>query len=182
MNEQTQLVLEKALAWAFQHKVSLALASTTGATAQKLVDLRGGRPVRFIVTYHGGWCCPPQWNFEPSIRENLVRQGVCLVEDRSAFYPAIRIGEWIERHLKVSLRWGREAFWHEMLGTGGFVCYKMLKGLAARGIVREGETLVAVGGKISGADTALAVEVIKRKPFKLALLEILGQPVPEGEI
>lgn len=170
--------LSKALDWALGQKAPIILASTTGKTAQDMLSLVEDRPVRLIVVTHEGPGAPKEWRFSSEVRERLLKAGHTVLSDETVFLT--RIAVWFTRTFGLRVLEKHLAVLEEILGPGGQVSFKIARRAFRRGLIREGEIVVAVAGKISGADTALALKITGVRPFKVALLEIIVSPEEIG--
>jgi hypothetical protein len=155
----------------------VVLASTTGVTAKKMLNLLDDSSVRLIVMTHEGPGAPKTWRFDPSIREKLVKNGHTVIDDPKAFF--VRMAVWAARTFGIRTSNRYLATLEEILGAGGQVGFKITRRAAQRNLLARGETVVAVAGRISGADTALALKITETRPFKAALLEVIAAPERE---
>lgn len=176
MSDSTVAVLERALQWACGRHAPLILASTTGRTAEKLLALFEKEKVPLIVVTHEGPGAPAGWRFDPNVREKLIECGTVVLSDEKAFFT--RMAVWFAKTLGVRILTPRQALLEELLGEGGRVCLKIVQRVFRKDLIQRGGPVVAVAGRVSGADTALALQITGSRPLAIALLEIIALPNP----
>lgn len=180
MDDPTLAVLARALDWACERNAPLILASTTGVTAEKMLDLIGSQTIRLIVVTHEGPGSPVAWRFNPAVREKLAQRGAIVLPDKKAFLT--RMAVWFSKTFGVRTLTRRQAILEELLGVGGWVCLKLVKRALRKNLVRAGEVVVAAAGRVSGADTALALRITRTRPLAIALLEVIAVPQPSDSL
>lgn len=174
MNEPTLTVLEKAVEWAGRHGVPVILASTTGDTAEQMLGLMGEQKIPLIIINHESPHAPKDWWFSAEVRKKLKDAGHAVLPAKIGIFPPT-LARWVTRTFGIVALNGRDRALEELLGTGGRVCFKIAKRATEKRLVHSGETVVAVAGKISGADTALALKVNQSHPPRISLLEIIAR-------
>lgn len=175
MSDSTLEVLERAVAWARQRQASVILASTSGATAEKILGLLADSKVPLTVVNHDGPSAPKDWWFKAEIRKKLRDAGHTVIPAKTGLIPPA-LARWVTKTFGIAALTGKDRALEEMLGTGGRVCFKIARRAVEKGIVRRGEAVVAIAGKVSGADTALAFRVTQTSPPRMALLEMIARP------
>jgi uncharacterized protein len=150
----------------------LVVASTSGATAQKAIEIFSGFSL-VAVTYHCGFKEPFKRSMRPGAREKLEHQGVKVVEAThalsgverslskkySGIYPVMIIAD--------TLR---------LFGQGTKVAVEITIMAADAGML-SGKDIVSVGGTGSGADSALVVKPAHMSNFlDLKIREIICKP------
>lgn len=178
MSVTTAVVLEKALEAAEKYQAPLLVASTSGQTAEKMLELIAHRPVRLIVINHEAPGAPADWRFDFEIRRKIKEAGHKVIPVRAGLIPPM-LARWITKTFNLPGFTPRDFVLEELLGTGGRVCFKIAKRAAETHLVRSGQIVVAVAGKISGADTALVLRMVKTRPLQISLLEVLTRSPSE---
>ncbi|MBI4115655.1 MAG: hypothetical protein HY447_03665 [Candidatus Omnitrophica bacterium] len=174
MNDTTSFILQLGTEWARKHGTPLILASTTGATAEKMLNLIQNDGIRLIVASHEGPWAPSMWRFSPDVRKKLEKAGYPLLSHQTVLF--VRMALWLGKYFGIKFQGKRQAIFEEFIGTGGWVCFKIVRRAVQAGLIRLGETVVAIGGKISGADTALALKVTQTHPLRVSLIEAIAHP------
>ena len=165
-------VLEQAVKTAEIGNFPIILASTTGETAAKMLDLIGIRKMRLIVVTHNSRRVPQELQFSPQLTKRLEDAGHTVFQDRTLLFPVIVV-RWIAKYCPLFGLSRKDRERERQFGTSGRVCFKIVEQAAERGLLKEGESVVAIGGKESGAETALILKVLRMKPAKVELTEIL---------
>ncbi|MBI2167037.1 MAG: hypothetical protein HYU34_02195 [Candidatus Omnitrophica bacterium] len=178
MNDSTSEVLRQAVEWARERQAPVLLASTSGVTAEKILSLLRDSKVPLTVVNHDGPSAPKDWWFRPDIRKKLRDAGHTVLSAKTGLIPPA-LARWVTKTFGIAALTGKDRALEEILGTGGRVCFKIAKQAIERGIVRTGEAVVAVAGRVTGADTALALRVTQTSPPRMALLEIISRPPSE---
>ncbi len=152
----------------------LVIASKSGATAERALQL-GANALRLVcVTHHVGFRGPGEDEMEPGMRRRLAEAGVSVLTTTHVLAGVDRAlrrqygGIYPPEIIASALR---------MLGQGLKVCVEVSVMALDAGLIPYGERVVAVGGTGSGADTA-AVIVPEHSTdiFKLRVEEILCKP------
>ncbi|HNV87082.1 MAG TPA: pyruvate kinase alpha/beta domain-containing protein [Candidatus Omnitrophota bacterium] len=154
----TPSILEKALEKALRLRVPILIASTTGSTAEKMLDLIGKRDVRLIVATHRARNVSPELRIPDEIRKRLAKGGHTVFEDRTLPLP-VKWARWVTRLFKISAFGKEEKKIETQFGVGGRVCLKIAQQAFERGFLRRGQSVVAVAGKEAGAGIAVWIEV-----------------------
>lgn len=133
--------------------LTIIVASTTGDTASKLLELVETEKLRTIVVTHDEGKPPEERRFSETIREKLLANGVTVyTHNRHAglLYKIMR---------KISGRFGIPR-WYAYLGeikakygTGIKVCHMITQMLLEGGLLRD-DRIVAIAGTKKGADSA----------------------------
>ena len=178
MSDSTFEVLRQAVEWSRERQAPILLASTSGATAEKILSLLRDSKVPLTVINHDGPSAPKDWWFRPDIRKKLQDAGHTVIPAKAGILPLV-LARWVTKTFGIAALTGKDRALEEILGTGGRVCFKITRRAVEKGCLRSGETVVAVAGKIAGADTALALRVTQTSPIRIALLEIIARPTSE---
>ncbi len=170
--ENTKATLQAALQTAQERNIRyVVVATSSGETAAKLL----GSPVQVIaVTYHAGFSEPGKISMLPEMQEKLEAGGIKVLRTshllsgvergvRNAFgglYPAEIIAQ--------TLR---------MLGQGVKVGVEIAGMALDAGLIPYGEEVIAIGGSLKGADTAIIIEPAHcNRFFESKVKEIICKP------
>lgn len=129
----------------------LVLASSTGATAEKVLD-SGFKVV--CVTRHAGFSDPGEMGMDPAMRRKLQEKGVTVLTTThllAGVDRALRFkfqGLFPAEIIAASLR---------LLGEGLKVCVEISVMALDAGLIPYGEEIIAVAGTGGGADTACII-------------------------
>jgi hypothetical protein len=152
---------------------NVVVASTTGATAARAMDILKGFRV-IVVTHVTGMREPNVQEFTEKNRQVVEAAGGVLVTAAHAFsglsgamrqkFNTYVIGDIVASTLRI-------------FGQGMKVACEISLMAADSGLVRTDEDIVSVGGTGQGADTALVLRpAISRNFFELRVKEILCKP------
>lgn len=180
MENPTSRVLLQALQRARELMVPIVLASTTGNAASEILRLAAHGSPRLIVVTHDGPGAPARWRFDAAVRLKLIEARHSVLPDGKACLT--RLAVWAAQTFGIRLLSRRLAALEELLGTGGQVCFKIIKRAADHRLIRQGDVVIAVTGKVSGADTALVFKITNSRPFRANLLEILSAPARDSSL
>ena len=153
-NENTGATLDLALEYANRHDLDIVLATCTGATALALLDRieTTGFSRRVIaVTHVYGMAKSGENELPQETRAQLEAAGVTVVTAAHALSGGER---------GLSKRFGGvgpvEIVAHtlRMLGQGAKVCVEISLMALDAGVIPYGKPVVALGGTVSGVDTA----------------------------
>jgi len=152
---------------------TILVASTTGETAVKAMDILSGFRV-IIVTHAHGFREPDTQEFNAANREAVESQGGIILTVTHAFgglsramrlkHKTVALGDIIANTLRV-------------LGQGTKVACEIALMAADAGLVRTDQDVIAVGGSSQGADTALLLQPKNaQRFFDLRVKEIICKP------
>lgn len=135
------------------HISTMVVASTTGATASRLLEFIKGEKLRMIVVTHDEGKSPEKRRFNEGIQKKLLDHGITVYTHNprlillrkiiGKFFGKFGIPPWHKHLREVRVKYG----------TGVKVCHIIVQMLMAGKILKEGR-VVAIGGKKSGADSA----------------------------
>jgi hypothetical protein len=152
----------------------IIIASNSGATARKALELDASGLSVSCVTHHVGFRAPGVNEMSEDERAYLTSHGVKLLTTTHVLAGVDRAlrnefgGLYPPEIIANSLR---------MLGQGLKVCVEISIMALDAGLVPYGEQVVAVGGSGSGADTAaIIVPAHSNNVFGLRIHEILCKP------
>jgi len=168
----TSAVLEKALERALLLRIPILMASTTGATAEAMLDLIGAKEVRLIVATHRERRVPPELRLREGIRKRLSGKGHIVFEDRTLPLP-VKWARWLTKTFGISALGRGERKIAEQFGTGGRVCFNIARQALGRGLIGAGQTVVAVAGKEAGAEIALLLKADESESCGIQFLEMI---------
>lgn len=152
----------------------LVVASTTGATAKKALELVTGTNLRLVVVTHNyGFAEEGKNEFDEGIRKEIesaghkVHSGMLLTRNLGKAI-ALKTGGYSESELIANTL--------RVFGQGVKVCVEMATMVADAGLVPP-EDCVFVAGTGRGADTACIIKpVASHNFFNLKVREILCKP------
>jgi len=153
---------------------NLVVASNSGATAKKALEIGTQGLMVVCVTHHVGFDGPGVDEMPPATRQELVARGVKVLTTTHVLAGVDRSlrlkfgGVYPPEIIAAALR---------MLGQGVKVCVEISIMALDAGLVPYGERVVAVGGTGSGADTAaIIMPEHSNNVFGLKVEEILCKP------
>ncbi|AEA46370.1 pyruvate kinase alpha/beta domain-containing protein [Archaeoglobus veneficus] len=153
----------------------LVVASSTGETAMKALELARSAGLELVVvTYHRGFYEEGKDSMHPEIEEKLRKEGVTIVRQSHILSGLERS---ISRKLGGASRTEAiaEAL-RALFGHGLKVCVEITIMAADSGAIPI-EEVVAVGGRSSGADTAVVVRPAHMNNFfDMQIREIICMP------
>lgn len=173
-SENTEAALNIARRRAAELEIkSVIIASTTGNTAVKAVDILKGLRV-IVVTHVTGMREPNTQEFTQKNREIVEQQGGILLTAAHAFsgvsaamrikFNTYLIGDIMANTLRI-------------FGEGVKVACEISLMAADGGLVRTDEDVIAIGGTSQGADTVLVVRPANsHRFFDLKVKEVLCKP------
>ena len=173
-SENTELTLQIAQRRAEESGINnIIVASTTGATAIKAMDILKGLRV-IVVTHVTGLREPNVQDFTEKNRQLVESKGGILLTTAHAFsgvsaamrhkFNTYVIGDIISNTLRV-------------FGQGVKVACEIALMAADSGLVRTDEDAISIGGTGHGADTALFLRpALSHNFFDLKVREILCKP------
>lgn len=152
----------------------LVVASNTGATVRKALEIGTGDLCVVCVTHHVGFEGPGIDEMPPDERRYLAERGVKVLTTTHVLAGVDRAlrfkfgGVYPPEIIAGALR---------MLGQGLKVCVEISVMALDAGLIPYGERIVAVGGTGSGADTAaIIIPEHSTNIFGLKVEEILCKP------
>ncbi len=172
----TERTLEVAVRRASELGVQhIAVATTTGATAAKLVSLLGGKgPHVVAVTHSIGFTAPNAQELLPEHREAILQGGGDILTCQHALGGVNRA---VRRKLGTYQLDEIIAFTLRNFGQGMKVACEITIMAADAGLIPAGEEIIAIGGSGRGADTAAVILSANAQDFfDLRVLEILCKP------
>ena len=173
--ENTVATLESAIKTAIHEDIPwLVVASNTGATVRKALELGGEGLSIVCVTHHVGFRGPGIDEMSDDERRYLSDRGVKILTTTHVLAGVDRSvrtkfgGLYPPEIMANALR---------MLGQGLKVCVEISIMALDAGLVPYGERIVAVGGTGSGADTAaIILPAHSNSVFDLKVQEIICKP------
>lgn len=173
--ENTTATLETAVRRAATENIRwLVVASNTGATARKALELAGDKLSIICITHHVGFQGPGIDEMPDEERCYLSDQGVKILTTTHVLAGVDRSvrtkfgGIYPPEIMANALR---------MLGQGVKVCVEISIMALDAGLIPYGEPIIAVGGSRSGADTAAIIRPAhSNHVFDLKVEEILCKP------
>ena len=173
--ENTRETLKVAIAKAKEASIPwLVIASNTGATVRKALELGAEGHSIVCVTHHVGFRGPGVDEMPRNERAYLQEHGVKVLTTTHVLAGVDRSvrtkfgGIYPPEIMACALR---------MLGQGVKVCVEISVMALDAGLIPHGERIVAVGGTSSGADTAaIVLPEHSNNLFDLKVEEILCKP------
>ncbi|MCQ2560202.1 MAG: hypothetical protein MJ157_05795 [Clostridia bacterium] len=170
--KNTDATLQAALQTAQERNIQyLVVATCSGETAAKLL----GSPVKVIaVTHHAGFSEPGKLSMAPEMQEKLEASGIKVLRTShllSGVERAVRNtfgGIYPAEIMAQTLR---------MLGQGVKVCVEIAGMALDAGLIPAGKDIIAIGGSVRGADTAIIIEPAhSNRFFETKVKEIICKP------
>jgi len=153
----------------------LVVASTSGDTGLLMAETLQGTPVNIVVVTHSA-------GFKEPNTQELLQEKADAIRKIGA---KIHTGTILTHSLEVALTQKHGGIYPGMLiaqtlrrfGQGSKVACEIVMQACDAGLVPEGHEVIAVGGTVQGADTALVIRSASSKRFlELKVLEILAKP------
>ncbi|MCR4402446.1 MAG: hypothetical protein NUW12_06640 [Firmicutes bacterium] len=170
-SETLRIAIEAARREGIRH---LVIASSSGTTARKALEIGAAGLSIVCVTHHVGFSSPGVDEMPPEVRQDLASRGVRVLTTTHVLAGVDRSlrlkfgGLYPPEIIAAALR---------MLGQGLKVCVEVSVMALDAGAVPYGERVVAVGGTSAGADTAaIIVPEHSNNIFGLRVEEILCKP------
>ncbi len=171
-DEMTGTTIELAVGRAKELGIKkIVVASCGGSTARKLI---GSGPEIICVTHQIGFANPNEDEMPEEVRDELAGKGVKILTAThlmGGIDRALRIqfgGVFPVEIVSAALR---------MFGQGMKVCVEISGMAADAGLVRQEEDIIAIGGTVKGADTAIVVCPYHSPHFfKTKIREIIYKP------
>lgn len=166
-----QLAIERAVKDGIKHVV---IASTTGRTAKRAMELAAGKGLQMIfVTHNTGFAKPGEQEFSPEIRREIeaaggrVLTGTAVLRGIGSAIKA-RCGSSEEEIVRATLR---------VFCQGVKVCLEIAAMACDAGLAPPGD-IIAVGGTGKGADTVLKIHAQPSNMFfDMRVREIIAKPL-----
>ena len=172
--EYTDETLRIAIERAKEVGLSLVIASNTGDTVFRALELGAGGLDIVCVTHMTGFRNPGENELEESKRAELIERSVKVLTTTHVLAGVDRAlrtqfgGIYPPEIIASTLR---------MFGQGTKVCVEIAIMALDAGLIEYGKPIVAVGGSGRGADTALVLTPAhSNKVFELKIHEILVKP------
>ncbi len=154
---------------------TIAVASNSGSTAEKLYESGGGKGLRIIcVTHHVGFKGPGEDEMTVEMRAALREKGVDLLTTTHLLAGVDRAlrnkfqGVYPSEIVATSLR---------MFGQGIKVCVEISVMALDAGLVPYGEEIIAIAGSSRGADTSCVITPAHSNNFfDTVIKEIICMP------
>jgi len=172
--ENTDRALKIAAGRAAERGIETVLvASTTGATARRAMEMLAGRRV-IIVTHTHGFKVSDEQEFEAAARAEVEAKGAVLVTAAHTFGGVSRA---MRRMLETSTGGDIIANTLRTLGQGMKVACEIVLMATDAGLVNTDAEVISVGGSGSGADTVITCRPVNSdRYFDLRVQEILCKP------
>lgn len=149
----------------------VVLASTTGATARKAMDLFKDTGVQLIVVPHQYGFRRKTNLFPPDLVQTLRDAGHAVHFGTMLFHTDGLYGTSTPTLLANILR---------CFSQGVKVCFEIVLMATDAGLLTAGEKVIAVAGTGRGADTALVMQAsTSQQPGRLRVNEIICKPINE---
>lgn len=152
----TQVVLEAAAKRARERKIRKVLVATcSGRTALSAATVFGDSVQVIAVTHVTGFAKANHQELTPTFRRKLEEKGVVIFTGQHAFGG---VGRGIRNRLGTYQVDEIIAFTLRSFGQGTKVAVEISLMAADAGLVRTDEDVIALGGTVSGCDTALVLQ------------------------
>ena len=156
--------------YADKHRIkSIVVASTTGYTAEKAVEVFNGKNL-IIVTHAHGFREPDKIEFPDEIRKSLEAKGIKVLTTAHALTGVGKlvedsVGDIIANTLRI-------------FAQGVKVAVEIAAEAADAGYVRTDEETISIAGTGRGADTVLVIKPANsRRLFEMEIRKVLAMPV-----
>jgi hypothetical protein len=151
-------VIKTAVDWACKKNLPILLASTTGETAELLLDCLCGKSIRLMVLTHDPRRVDAKTHFNEETKRRIQMLGYFFAEDHAKWMPSISLTRLIERIFDFSSLHPKWREWERDYGLGGKVCFIMAQKAIKNGFLRKSESCVCIAGHRAGVDTALVID------------------------
>ncbi|SFH38154.1 hypothetical protein SAMN05660649_04986 [Desulfotomaculum arcticum] len=170
--DNTDKTIEAALARAAELDIqNIVVASSTGATAKKLINC--DRNV-VCVSYHAGFDGPGMRRMTEDVMQELKENGINVLITTHLLAGVDRAirnkfgGVYPSEIMAQTLR---------MLGQGTKVCVEISGMALDAGLIPHGKEIIAIGGSAKGADTAVVIAPAHSNQFfDTKVKEIICKP------
>jgi len=170
--KHTEKSLEIARDYAQKNGInSIVIASTTGFTAEKAIEIFKDTKMNIIIVTHvTGFLKPDHQQFPEKLRDRLESNGIKVLTTAHGFGGINRIVESSPgKIIANTLR---------MFCQGVKVAVEIAVMVADTGMVKTNEDVVSVAGTGRGADTVLVISPANsRNLFDLKIKKILAKPL-----
>lgn len=152
---------------------NMVVASSTGATAEKLLEQGAGFKIA-CVTHHHGFAGPGTDEVPAEVRARLTQEGVSMLTTNHLFAG-------VDRALRLQFKGAYPAEivanTLRLLSQGVKVCVEISVMALDAGLVPYGEEIIALAGSGAGADTAcVIVPAHSNSLFDTEIKEIVCMP------
>ncbi len=177
--QHTETVLKKALEYSREQNIkTILLASTTGATAKKLLEFIDDYPTLnlVVVTHHTGFTGKDVQEFDDQIKTKVLEKPNCQVLTTSHALSGVERS--FRKEFKTMLPIEMLAITlRRTFGDGTKVCMEIALMAADNGLVDSQTDIICIGGTGRGADTAWRVKPsTTNNLFDLRMKEIIVKP------
>ncbi|MFX0114090.1 MAG: pyruvate kinase alpha/beta domain-containing protein [Candidatus Hodarchaeota archaeon] len=175
----TAASLERALKYAQEANIkTIVLASTTGATAQKMIEYRANHPnlQLIIVTHHTGFGIKGTQEFDKNIEAEIRNQPNCQILTTSHALSGVERS--FRKEFKTMLPIEMVALTlRRTFGDGTKVCMEIAIMAADSGLVDTENDVLCIGGTGRGADTVWQVRPsTSNRLFDLRMKKLIAKP------
>ncbi|MFX0114231.1 MAG: pyruvate kinase alpha/beta domain-containing protein [Candidatus Hodarchaeota archaeon] len=178
-SQHTDIVLEQAVQYTQEAKIKkIVLASTTGATAKKMLGYIEKRPdlQLIVVTHHTGFRVKDTQEFDKKIALELQKRSNCRILTTSHALSGVERSFRTEFKTMLPLEMIaltlRRAF-----GDGTKVCMEIALMAADSGLIDTETDVLCIAGTGRGADTAWRVRPsTSNRLFDLRMKELIAKP------
>jgi len=147
----------------------VVLASTTGATARKALEVLGDEEIKLVVVPHQYDFHRKENLFPPELAESLRAAGHAVHFGTMLFHTDGLYGSTAPTLIANVLR---------CFSQGVKVCFEILLMATDAGLAASGEKVIVMAGSGRGTDTALVMQAASSQNFKnLRVHEIICKPL-----
>jgi hypothetical protein len=153
---------------------TVLVASCSGETAFKALDLLGTQINIVVVSHVTGFLEPNHQEMPDEVRQGLIDRGVAVLTCQHAFGG---VGRGIRKKLGTYQVDEIVAYALRTFGHGTKVAIELALMAADAGLVRTDEDVISVGGSGKGVDTALVLRPANSADFlDLVVKEVICKP------
>lgn len=178
--QHTETVLERSVQYAQEAKITtIILASTTGATAKKMIDYLDRYPelTLIVVTHHWGFRAQDSWEFDENIAKEIHQRPNCQILTTAHALSGVERSFRLEFKTMLPIEMIALTL-RRTFGDGTKVAMEMALMAADSGLVDTKTDVLCIAGTGRGADTAWRVRPsTSNRLFDLRMKEIIVKPV-----
>ncbi|MFW9915066.1 MAG: pyruvate kinase alpha/beta domain-containing protein [Candidatus Thorarchaeota archaeon] len=177
--QHTETVLERSLQYAQEAEIAtIILASTTGATARKMLEYLDRYPDLnlIVVTHHWGFRTQDSWEFDVNIAAEIRQRPNCQMLTTAHALSGVERSFRLEFKTMLPIEMIALTL-RRTFGDGTKVAMEMALMVADSGLVDTKTDIVCIAGTGRGADTAWRLRPsTSNRLFDLRMKEIIAKP------
>ncbi|MHA2499399.1 MAG: pyruvate kinase alpha/beta domain-containing protein [Candidatus Hodarchaeales archaeon] len=177
--QHTETVLERSLQYAQEAEITtMILASTTGATAKKMLEYLDRYPdlTLIVVTHHWGFTTPDSWEFDENLAAEIRQHPNCQLLTAAHALSGVERSFRLEFKTMLPIEMIALTL-RRIFGDGTKVALEMALMAADGGLVDTKTDVLCIAGTGRGADTAWRVRPsTSNRFFDVRMKEIIVKP------